>query len=91
MNFKEIKELNQAFSVLNSFNNFYDYLQTLSNKQKINIKYNKDKITIIFNIEEISKQQEIDLYPTNLDINLNIKEIYQDIFNIKKKLKKLIL
>ena len=89
MNFEEIKELNKAFSVLNSFNNFYDYLQTLSNKQKINIKYNKDKITIIFNIEEISKQQEIDLYPTNLDINLNIKEIYQEIFNIKEKIKEI--
>ena len=89
MNFEEIKELNKAFSVLNSFNNFYDYLQTLSNKQKINIKYNKDKITIIFNIEEISKQQEIDLYPNKIDINLNIKEIYQEIFNIKEKIKEI--
>ena len=88
MNFKEIKELNKAFSVLNSFNNFYDYIQTLSDNNKINIKYNKDKITILLNIE-LSKQQEIDLYPNKIDINVNIKEIYQEIFNIKEKIKEI--
>ena len=31
MTLKEIKELNNVFSILSSFNDFYDYLKSLSN------------------------------------------------------------
>ena len=46
MNFKEIKKLNKLFNVLNSFSDFYDYLKTLSDKEKLNIKKYKDKISL---------------------------------------------
>ena len=91
MSLKSIKELNNIFNVLNSFNDFYDYLKSLSNNHKLSIIKDNDKITIIFYVEVLLKQQkiEIDLYQTKNDINLNIKEIYQELSNIKNKIKEI--
>ena len=91
MSFKEIKQLNNIFNVLNSFNDFYDYLKSLSNNNKLNIQKENDKITIIFYVEVLLKQEkiEIDLYPTKKDINLTIKEIFQELLNIKNKYKEI--
>ena len=91
MTLKTIKELNSIFTILNSFNDFYDYLKSLSNNHKLNIIKNNDKIAILFYVEVFLKQQkiEIDLYQTKNDINLNIKEIYQELFNIKNKIKEI--
>ena len=64
MNFKEIKKLNKLFNILNSFSEFYDYLKTLSDKEKLNIKKYKDKISLIIFLEVLLKQEtvEIDLF-----------------------------
>ena len=88
MSFKEIKELNVHHG-LNSFQDFYDYLKTLSNNNLLNIKKSNDKISIIFNVEVLLKQQtiEIDLFPEKIDIDLNIKEIWEELLNIKEKMK----
>ena len=88
MTLKEIKELNNIFLSLTSFNDFYDYLKSLSNNHKLNIKKDDNKITLIFYVEVLLKQQkiEIDLYQTKNDINSNIKEIYQELFNLKNKM-----
>ena len=61
---KEIKELNNVFNILTSFNDFYDYLKSLSNNHKVNIKKDDNKITLTFYVEVLLKQQkiEIDLY-----------------------------
>ena len=58
MNLKEIKELNTLFNVLSSFNDFYDYLKSLSNNHKLNIKKDDNKITLIFYVEVLLKQQK---------------------------------
>ena len=78
MSFKEIKELNVLFQAINSFQDFYDYLKTLSNNDLLNIKKRNDKISIIFNVEILFKKQsvEIDLFPEKIDLDLNIKEIW---------------
>ena len=91
MTLKEIKELNNVFLSLTSFNEFYDYIKSLSNNHKLSLKKDNNKITIIFYVEVLLKQQkiEIDLYQTKNDINLNIKEIYQELFNIKNKIKEI--
>ena len=91
MTLKEIKELNNVFNVLSSFNEFYDYLKSLSNNHKLNIKKDNNKITIIFYVEVLLKHQkiEINLNKAKNDINLNIKEIYQELFNIKNKIKEI--
>ena len=91
MSFKEIKGLNNIFNVLNSFNDFYDYLKSLSNNNKLNIKKTQDKITLIFYVEVLLKQEiiEIDLYSIKKDINLSVEEIYQELLNIKNKIKEI--
>ena len=91
MSLKEIKELNNIFNVLNSFNDFYDYLKSLSNNHTLSFIKDNNKITIIFYVEVLLKKQkiEIDLYPTKKDINLSIKEIYQELLNIKNKIKEI--
>ena len=73
MNFKEIKELNQLFSLLKTYNDFYDYLKLLSKDKKINIKKSQDKMTIILFVDVLSRQREIkiDLFPEK---NVKIKE-----------------
>ena len=89
MNFKEIKELNKVFYVLNSINDFYEYLKLLSNNKKLHIKKNEEKITIILNIEVLLKEEiiEINLNKGKIDINLNIKNICKELIYIKEKIK----
>ena len=91
MSLKEIKELNNIFNILNSFSDFYDYLKSLSNNHKLSIIKDNDKITILFYVEVLLKQQkiEIDLYPTKKNLDLSIKEIYQELLNIKNKIKEI--
>ena len=88
MNLDEIKELNGVFYILNSFKDFYDYLKSLSDSEKLNIKKSNDKLSLIFYVEVLLKQQkiEIDLFPTKSNIDLNIKEIYQELSNINLKI-----
>ena len=89
MSLKEIKDLNIIFQVLNSFNDFYDYLKLLSNNKKLNIKKYNDKIAINFFVEVLLKQQyiEIDLFPSKKNIEPNIKEIWEELLNIKNIMK----
>ena len=85
MKFNEIKELNKVFSLLNSFNDFYDFLKTLSETNKLNVKKSNDKMSLIFYVEVLLKKNEIeiDLFPEKKDLELNIKEIYQELINMK--------
>ena len=89
MSFKEIKELNKVFYVLNSINDFYEYLKLLSNNKKLNIKKNEEKITIILNIEVLLKEEiiEINLNKGKIDLNINIKNICKELIYIKEKIK----
>jgi len=88
MNFKEIKDLNKVFSLLNSINDFYDYLKVLSENKKINIKKDEEKISIILFIEVLLKKEniEINLYPGKIDLDLNIKNICKEIIYIKERI-----
>ena len=61
MSFNEIRELNKAFSLLNSIYDFYDYLKSLAENKKINIKKCDDKLSIILFIEVLAKQQTIEI------------------------------
>ena len=83
MSFKEIKELNIIFNALNSFNDFYDYLKSLSENKKLNIKKNNDKF-----VEVLLKKQEIviDLIPEKKNLDLSIKEIYKELLNMKEEI-----
>ena len=87
MDFKEIKELNKVFYVLNSFNDFYDYLKSLSDKEKLNIRKSDNKISIIIYLEVLFKQEnvEMDLFIGRQDTDLNMQIISNELLNIKEK------
>ena len=89
MNIQEIKDLNKAFYVLNSFNEFYEYLKLLSENKKIDIKKSEEKISILLNIEVLFKQEiiEINLFPGKIDLELNIRNIYKELLYIKETIK----
>ena len=91
MTFQEIKKLDSIFFDLNSFKEFYDYLKSLSNNCQLNIKKNREKLTIIFSVEVLLKQKkiEINLYPAKKDINLNIEEISKELIDMKDKIKEI--
>ena len=91
MSLKQIKELNNIFNILSSFSDFYDYLKSLSNNHTLSFIKDNNKITIIFYVEVLLKQEKIkiDLYPTKKEINLSIEEIYQELLNIKNKIKEI--
>ena len=88
MDFKELINLHKVFNFINSFSDFYKFLKATSDKNSINIKVDTDKISLVFNVEILLEKQivTIDLYPTKKDIDLDIKEIYLELFNIKKSL-----
>jgi len=88
MSFNEIKELNVQFHAINSFKDFYDYLKSLSNNNKLNIKKSNNKISIIWNLEVLLKQQsiEIDLFNDKIDLDLIIKEMFEELKNTKEKI-----
>ena len=65
ISFNNIKELHKGFSTLRSFNDFYEYLKSLSDKEKLKIKKYNDKISLIIYLEVLFKPEnlEIDLTP----------------------------
>ena len=56
MNFNEIKSLNKAFNLLNSINDFFDYLKVSSEKKRIKIEKSNDKIILILYMEVLLKE-----------------------------------
>ena len=91
MKFHNIKELHKAFNSLKSYNNFYEYLKTLSDNEKLNIKKYNDKISLIIYLEVASKQEniEIDLFIGKQDLDFNMQIISKEINNLKKENEKL--
>ena len=89
MNFQEIKELNNIFLGLSSFNDFYEYLQTLSVNKKINIEKSEEKLSLILLAEYLSKPEiiKINLSRGKLDLELNIKNICEELLSMKEKIK----
>lgn len=80
MNLKQIKNLNKAFNTFSTFNDFYNYLISLSDKKKLNIQKEKDKLSII------NQDIKIDLFVSKKDLEFNIKDIYEELINIKKEI-----
>ena len=83
MNLKQIKYLNKAFNIFTTFNDFYNYLKSLTDKKKLNIQKEKDKLSII------NQEIKIDLIASKKDLEINIKDIYEELINIKEKIKEI--
>ena len=74
MNLSEIKELNKLFTLFKTCNEFFDYLKSLSQDKKINLKKSKDKLTIIIFIDVLYKKEQIkiDLIPEKKEFELRM-------------------
>jgi hypothetical protein len=83
MNLKQIKNLNKAFNIFSTFNDFYNYLKSLADIKKLNIQKEKDKLSII------NREIKIDLIASKKDLEINIKDIYEELINIKEKIKEI--
>ena len=89
MSFQEIKGLNKIFLGLSSFNDFYEYLQALSVNKKINVEKGEEKISLILHAEYLTKPEiiKINLSQGKIDLNLNIKNICEELLSMKEKIK----
>ena len=83
MNLQQIKYLNKAFNTFSTFNDFYNYLKSLTDIKKLNIQKEKDKLSII------NQEIKIDLIASKKDLELNLKDIYEELINIKEKIKEI--
>ena len=87
MNLSEIKELNKLFTLFKTCNEFFDYLKSLSQDKKINLKKSKDKITIILFIDVLYKKEKIkiDLIPEKKEFELRMHKKNKEIEAINSK------
>ena len=87
MSFKEIIDLNNVFYELNSPNEFYGYIRSLSDNKQLILKKDNDKISIILILEVSSTKQiiNIDLFPVKKNENLIKKDIQEQLVEIKEK------
>ena len=61
MTFQNIKEIHNLFFGINSFNEFHDYLNTLSENKKLTINKKEDKLCIHLSVEYLFKPHSIDI------------------------------
>lgn len=87
MYFKEIKSLNKEFNKFYSIKDFFNYMQSLYDKKKLNMKKDNNKISIF--LLSYKDNIQIDLFPSKNNIDLNIKEICNELLIMKEKLKEI--
>ena len=91
MDFKEIRDLSNVFYELNSPNEFYGYIRSLTDNKQLILKKDKDKISIILILEVSSTKQiiNIDLFPVKKNENLIKSDILEQLLEIKEKNKEI--
>ena len=88
-NIKEIKSINETFSLLKSCNEFLEYLKVLVNNNKIIIKKNKTEnknyLSINFESEYLFRKYsiEIKLFPEKINLESNILHLFLELSKIK--------
>ena len=87
MSFKEIKSLNKKFNEFYSIKDFFNYMQSLYDTKKLNMKKDNNKISIFLLVYNDNIQ--IDLFPSKNNIDLNIKEMCNELLIMKEKLKEI--
>ena len=89
ISFDEIKQMNKVLNLLNSCKEFYDYLKSLAENNKIFIKKNGDKLSINFNIDFLMQKEsiEINLIQEKVDLKVIVRDICNELALIKEKLK----
>ena len=85
---QEIKEKYKIFSMMNTTNEFLDYLKALSNEQKLFIIKQDNKIYINFNVEYFLKKEKIEfeLFQNKINVDLIINDLCKEINLLKDKI-----
>ena len=88
MKLNEIKDIHKVFYALNSCNDFYDYIKTLKEQNKLSIKKINNNLSINFFVEFLFKKEltEIILFPEKKKLDLIVKDVINELYIIKNKL-----
>ena len=93
MHLKEIKEIHKLFSIINSSDEFIDYIKASIENKKITIKEdnNSKQLFLNINVEYLFKSEIIEIPLLEKETNLNefSEEIFKEISLIKDNIKKL--
>ena len=91
LNLREIKEIHKIFFMINSPDEFIDYIKASFENKKLDIKEDNQKIFLIINIEYLFKSEiiEISLLEQKPNLNEFTEEIFKEISLMKEKIKKL--
>ena len=88
--FEELKQINKAFSMLNSCQEFIDYIKILIKNNKLLIKKeNENSISIEFIVEYLYKQNsiKIELRQKSINLQLIVKDMFKQLNTVNEKLK----
>ena len=91
LSLEELKQMHKALCILNSCQEFLDYIKSLVENKKISInKIDENKISIKIIIEYLLKQSSIDiiLKKKNISFDLIAKDLYQQISILKSNYNK---
>ena len=89
LNFEELKQLHKSFSMLDSCQEYLEYMKALIQNNKISIKKEiENYISIEMIVEYLYKQStiKIDLKPSKINLNLVVKNMYKQLLTVKEKL-----
>jgi len=88
--FEELKQINKAFSMLNSCQEFLEYIKALIKNNKLSIKKeNENSISIEFIVEYLYKQNtiKIELRQKSINLQLVVKDMFKQLNTVNEKLK----
>ena len=91
LNLREIKDIHKLFFMINSSDEFIDYIKASYENKKLTIKEDNQKIFLNINVEYLFKSEiiEIPLLEQKPNINEFSEEIFKEISLMKEKIKKL--
>ena len=92
LNFYELKQIHTAFSMLNSCQEFLEYIKALIKNNKLTIKKEiENQISIEIIVEYLFKQNtiKIDLKPKSINLESIVKDMHNNLSKMNEKLEKL--
>ena len=92
LTFDELKQIHKVFSMLNSSQEFIEYIKALIENNKLTIiKENENNISIKIIAEYLFKQNiiQIDLKLKKINLDIVVKDMLKQISNLTNKLQKL--
>lgn len=90
--FKELLQINKAFSMLNSCLEFLEYIKELIKNNKLSIKKeNENTLSIELIVEYLFKQNtiKIDLNQKSLNLQFIVKDMFKQLKAVNERLQKL--